>query len=177
MNTNHAVSLDLVVLLHTEKYWFMCSLPRATYLVLFSCHMPKLSLRISLSHNYTITSAAPLHTGDDHFLRLRFLMQIIIMCISYGIKFGGAVLQNILWRLITYRKIDFVQPCYTLQNATSTNFTSKHTIFQKSGGKEIDPKIIFKSNIKNFINVLVDFGVLNLLGVTVYLKNKRVKNS
>jgi hypothetical protein len=57
--------------------------------------MQKLSLRMGLSHNYTITSAAPLHTGDDHFLLLRFLMQIIITCISHGIKFGGAVLQNI----------------------------------------------------------------------------------
>jgi hypothetical protein len=45
---------------------------------------------------------------------------------------------------------------YTLQNATSTDFTPKHTIFQKTGGKAIDPKIIFKSNIKN-IKIFVNF--------------------
>jgi hypothetical protein len=97
MNTNHAVSLDHIVLLHTAIYRFMCSdlsrsalLSRTTqYHSVPACHMTKLSLpqrrfilETIISYNYVS------------------YLQNIPVCISHAIKLGGAVLQNILWHLL-----------------------------------------------------------------------------
>jgi hypothetical protein len=94
MNTNHAVSLDHIVLLHTAKYRFMCSdlsrsalLSHATkYHCVRACHMTKLSL---LQHHFILETIISYNYVS--------YLQNIIMCFSHGINFGGAVFQNMLW--------------------------------------------------------------------------------
>jgi hypothetical protein len=98
MNTNHAVSLDHIVLLHTAKYRFTCS---------------DLSLPALLSHTTKYHCVRACLMTKLSFPSRRFILQTIIsynhvsyvqniiVCISHGIKFGGAVLQIIVWHLFT----------------------------------------------------------------------------
>jgi len=98
MNTNHAFSLDHTVLLHTAIYRFMCS---------------DLSRSTLLSHTTKYHSVPAYHMTKLSLPQRRFILETIIsynyvsylqnipVRISHGIKLGGAVLQNILWRLFT----------------------------------------------------------------------------